>query len=552
MSLWIPIGIRNAAFKSGLDDMRSQAAKFSGDIKGMFAGAFAAGAIIGSFKGWIDEMGRLDDLAQRFGDNAESMQRVGQAASLAGADLELVAKITSQITQKAGDAAAGNEAYAETFDALGINAAKFVSLSLEEKLVALSQAYVDSSGSASKLLSMQELLGAKGQDLIPLLAAGPAALKEELDNAVVSSEAAVKSAARFGDQLEIWGNRGKVVFGYLLQGVDTFVTVMAGGATQIGIYFLGIFEVVQKVAGGVGAALSAMWKGNASEAKSALASIGSEVKETFQDFMDRSQAASDVYAEKLAEIWTGPSETSGPAKLAIDFEAAGEAAKKAADEAEKLKKLKEDVAALEKRNAEAAMTDEQRLQSMIAERAELIKKANDTTEEGLKAKKAAADLEGKIAEAQRRGEKEKADRDKQYQDKLRQAQEAEAQADERLKLAGMSKDEKREYFTKKKDFLYSEAEDLEAEGRSEEAARNRTEAKNIEADLLSQKTEKPTGAKLSVVASGLASVGGGGNVGAIAGDPLLRAQERGNTLLERIATAVEGGRGDNRKQPEVL
>ena len=551
MSLWVPIGIKNAAFKSGLDEMRGQAAQFSSQIRGMFLQAFSVGAIIASFRSWMVEMDRVQKLGQRFNETAEDIQRVGLAAELAGGNLELAAKSTTKVTQAASEAARGNTELTASFQALGIDATAFLALSMPEKLVELSRAYQTSSGSAAAQLAIMKLLGEEGLNLVPLLAQGPEALKAAFDKALPSSQSTVDSVANLHDNLTILGNKAKWLFGvvatvFLVLGQLIQIPASVGLAAW-DIFFTTIGEQFRNLGGIIDAAM----KGNLAGVRDGIAAITRTALDGLKRIDTELTGQSRYYAQSIDEIINGkPKSKSQGNDMVIDLNAAEAAAQKAAAAVEKLQKLQEDVAAIEKRNREAAMTDEQRLQAMLTERAELLKRANLMTEDGLKAKKEAADLEGKIAEAQRKAEKDKADREKQYQDKLQAAKEAEAEVDEQNQVAGMSKEERRAFFQDKQARLNKEADQASKSGDELKATELRTEAKRLETELRPEEITpaKPT---LGVVASSLASVGGGGNVGAVAQDPLLRAQERGNQLLERIASAVEGGRGDS-KPPDVL
>lgn len=536
MSLWVPVGIKNAAFKGGLDQMRGQAKQFSGAVAGMFASAFAVTAIIAGFKSWMTEMDRVQKLGQRFGETAESIQRVGLASELAGADLEMAAKTAAKLTQAAGDAAAGNATLNAQFEAININASEFIGLSLEDKYIALSKAYLEAEGNGSKMVTFMKLLGEEGQNLIPLLAQGPEALQAAFDSASVASQGTIDSVAAFNDQLTILKQKGSIVFGFIIQAFRSAAVIIAGGIVGIKLMWDQLSASFMAGARGIGEAAMALAKGDFSGALNSLKATRDELRQIDKDTAKMGSGAADDLKNQWNEIWAGGSQSgnSGASQLKDDFEAAAAAAAK-------LAKIRDEIADIEKRNREAAMSDEEKLQSMIAERAELLKTANDTSEEGLQAKKAALELEGKIADAQEKAAKDKTDREKSHADKLAAAKAAEADVDEKNKIAGMSKDERRDHFRDKQKDLNAQAKKASKDGDELKATELRTQAKALESELRTD-PESPTAAprpSASIVATGLASAGGGGYVAAAASDPTLRATEKGNTILERIARAVE-------------
>lgn len=606
MSLWIPIGINNRLYKSGLNEMRGQAKAFSGEVRGMFESAFSFVAIIAGFRTFMGEMDRVKDLSDRFDETAESIQRVSLAGNQAGADIELIAKATSKLTIAAGNAASGNATLNAQFAELNINAAEFVGMSMEDKLLALSQAYEIAQGSGSKLTTFMELLGGRAQDLIPLLAQGPDALRAAFEACVPASQAAVDSVDAFNDQIAVIKQNGSVVFAWLIQVFRSVALVIPIAIVAIKSAWDQLSATISSTVSGMDSAMAALSKGSFKGAVAALKAAKTEYNTTMRQLNAEAAGAAKELSDQLKDIWgAGEGQDSPANNLTDDFTESLAAAKKLED-------AKKDIADQEKANRMAALDDEARLQAMIAERTELLKQANDTTEAGLAAKKEAVVLEGKIAEAQRTAAKEKADRDKQLADKLEKARRAEADVDEKNKVAGMDDPEKQAYFRKKQKDLFDQAAKAEKAGDQVKGAELRTEAKNLEddahpdkeklarareaeaaideknrlaamsdeqkrdalkkkqADLLKQAeaaakkgdevkaTELRTEAKgleeelrpdtkkkskFSIEATSLASAGGGGFVAQAATDPLLRAQERGNNLLDRIARAVESQSG---------
>jgi len=205
MLRWV-FGADTKPFQAGLAQMRTQTSAFSASVGRMIAGAFGVGAIISGFSrlasGMVDfmqEMARIDDLSKRFGENAETLQRVGNTAELAGSDLENVAKAMTKVTQNAVKAAGGSKEMSKAFAGLGINAAEFADLPMDQKLVALATAYEASGSSAQGLANMMAILGKSGADIIPMLTEGPEKLTQQLKDAKVVAQSVVTQMAALDD-----------------------------------------------------------------------------------------------------------------------------------------------------------------------------------------------------------------------------------------------------------------------------------------------------------------------------------------------------------------
>ena len=219
-------GADTKPFQAGLAEMRTQTQAFSKSLGGMFAGAIGVGALIAGAKSFIEEMARIDDLSKRFGESAETIQRVGNAAELAGADLETVAKAMTKVTQNAVAAAGGGKKMGEAFAALGIDAAAFADMSMDQKMIALSAAFVDSGSQANGLAAMMEVLGKSAAELIPLLAEGPEGLKKVFKESDVVAQSAVNSMAKVDDAMAASSQWAKKFTGQAIQGFQALWIMM--------------------------------------------------------------------------------------------------------------------------------------------------------------------------------------------------------------------------------------------------------------------------------------------------------------------------------------
>jgi len=209
----VKIGSENSALDTGLakakhavEGFKEHASESFKEVGKELLGVFAVGAIIEGIHSLIEEFSQLADTASRLDTTAESLQRIAYAAKLSGTDLQTVTKGLEKVTITAQEALEGNEGLADAFEKLGINAASFIDLSPEEKLLALSKATEEAEHSSAELgRAYKEVLGKAAGELLPLLKEGPEGLKELFSSATVASNEAVAKLKEDGDKIEgVW------------------------------------------------------------------------------------------------------------------------------------------------------------------------------------------------------------------------------------------------------------------------------------------------------------------------------------------------------------
>jgi len=175
--------------------------KFAAMGKGL-AGALAAGigaAGVGSLFGEFD---RIAKLASRLETSGETIQKLGRLAKLAGSDTETLARAMTRTTAALGGNDAASRKARESLASLGINADRFISVGLDEKVYMLADAYSASSGKGSAFSDVLDLIGLKGADLIPLFKQGSAELRKITDGMKVLGDSQLKEVEKINDG---WG-----------------------------------------------------------------------------------------------------------------------------------------------------------------------------------------------------------------------------------------------------------------------------------------------------------------------------------------------------------
>mgnify|MGYP003650246715 CR=1 FL=1 len=204
LSSTIKLKLDSSSVKRGTEDMK---ARFKKVGKAMAASmAIGAVAIVGMFNKFRHEMDRIGKLSQRLEEAPETLQRIGLAAELAGADLETVVKGAQKFVRSVVEAAEGSKIYKRAMDVLGLSAKDLLELPLEDQLIALSDAYVNSGKGGAELAAIQDLLGKQGVELLPLLRMGPEALTKAMREAKVVTGETIDEMQEFNDEMTIVGN----------------------------------------------------------------------------------------------------------------------------------------------------------------------------------------------------------------------------------------------------------------------------------------------------------------------------------------------------------
>lgn len=495
----ILVRIKNSLFKSGLDQMKGQAERFkhemSHEIGGGIKRLFGAYIVVEGIKHIIEHLARARDLGVRFGETAESMQRVNNVAEYTGQSIEYIARGMTKLWINARKATGGSKETAEQFKELGINAAKFLTLSMPDQLVELSSAYERVKNSGEGVATLVTLLGTRSADMIPMLAVGPTELRKQLDETAISSNEAAEEAkhlehawVKLQQGAVSWAVKGAAGVGMFASSVKALYRIVKAGPTIAG------HELIEKID---------EWK--------QFGMIGKH----------------------------DPGKT--PEKNPVDEELGEETKKVVALRAQIAKEAHE--ATLE------GLDDEDKINALLRDRNALLKKANGNTEEGLTARKELIEIEKRIGDetermidkAEAKG-KTRADRKLKAEAQLKTALAEEQEARDKTTLDRMDDEHKVKFLIDKNNKLVREAKKLETAGQREEASKKRKEALGIEDDIygLIAKQKDARRQVPTLVSSSLAEVGGGGRSALLSSDAMRNLARESTNYLRRIADALTG------------
>ena len=201
----------------GLQGQAKNAALGFNNLKGAVAGfgaAIAGSAIVAGLgaivKKAIDAGGDLDDLQIKTGIAASALFAIGNAAEVAGVDMDTVSKGLGKLNINLVKAAEGNEDLARKFKRLGVDVkdAKGQVVPADKALKQIADRFADMPDGAQKAAAAVALFGKSGADLIPLLNEGATGLERFKSKLTPEEfEEFTKRSDQFGESLTELGLR---------------------------------------------------------------------------------------------------------------------------------------------------------------------------------------------------------------------------------------------------------------------------------------------------------------------------------------------------------
>jgi hypothetical protein len=217
----------------------------TGGMTGMGTGLLGAAGLGGgvagmamTIKSTLDAAGDLGDLAAKLQDSTEALQRVDFAAKLSGmSGVEEMGNAMIKLERALGDVE--NTKAREALENLGLSVQELAGMSLDQKILALSDAFAKARAEGTGVADIQALMGKSASELIPLLEQGGDALRGMFEDAPVMAEETVQQLARMGDEIDKFLINSKIGFGSLLgawaganEFAAGFIANMMGGSSM--------------------------------------------------------------------------------------------------------------------------------------------------------------------------------------------------------------------------------------------------------------------------------------------------------------------------------
>ena len=301
MSFSFKFSADGSEFTRGLSKMKGEVKAFAKSAGGMMLGAFAARAGLSGLRKMGDELDRIGKLAQRFDTSATSIQQLGHAAELNGANFERLSKAMTDANRMAEEAIGGNKRAADAFDAMGVSVEEFLGMGLEEQVGAMADGFLEAESKAMGFEAASALMGMSSKELIPLLRQGSVAIKEQGETAGTASEKMVRQAQAFNDAMT---NLKSKVFGFFAEFADKIQKVAPMFVLFKDVFQNSVTFVIQSAVIQVGQlweALKKLTSGDFSGAFDSMADGGDKLKAAFKELGDANAGSVNKAFEALRD-----------------------------------------------------------------------------------------------------------------------------------------------------------------------------------------------------------------------------------------------------------
>lgn len=387
-SLIAKLGIDTGSFETGLNKAKNA-------VKGMMGSLgvpLGIGAMFAFFKSTADHAHDLENQAERLDMSAEALQRLQFAFSQTGVSSEKFSGIMGKFALTTEKAIEGSEDESKALARLGVNASELIGLSLDQRLLLIADAAQKSGDKAAVTATMMELMGKKGFAMVPAMMQGADGIRAMGEEAKVLDDLMIQHLATIDKWMKSGKGLGTSIFGNALKGVE----MLGAGIKSLS------FGEIASAATGVG-------------------------------FLDAANKVVDVGTLAINDE---------EKKIRLQQESEKEEAKQAALKEQELKTAKE-IAKIEQESSKkldefnfSRLSDEEKINSLMDDRAGLDDQAAQNTIAGAKARKDQLDIDIKIADLQ----KIVADKKKQADDKEADRKQKMAEQEDRI-LQGKNKAE---------------------------------------------------------------------------------------------------------------
>lgn len=244
----VNIGANTRGFSKGLKGASGMAGGFSKSIGGMaaklagIAGAFlAARSAIRAVGAQFDEVDKIAKFSKQTGLATESIAAFGHAGSLAGVGTEQVNKGVQRMSRQIGEANMGITTAARGFKMLGLDTQALANMSPEQQFGMIADKIKAIKDPAERAAAAYAIFGRSGQDMIPMLMGGSAAMNEARKDAeALGITFSAVDAAKVEESNDAWHRVKTAVSGV----VRMFTVHLAPVLTNISTKFVEVAKVI--------------------------------------------------------------------------------------------------------------------------------------------------------------------------------------------------------------------------------------------------------------------------------------------------------------------
>lgn len=227
----------------GLAQARQAATTFRmqmASAAGALAGAVSVVAIADQARRSLEWAGNIKDLSVAAGLTTTQFQALAASGAKVGVSQDMVATMSSRVTQLLGEAKGGSDSAQKAFAALGITFAELQTMSPEAVLMAVAQQASGAEEGSAQLAAAMDVLGTKSgprlkQLLAELAAKGFPQLADEARKAgLLIEEGMINKLDRIGDKLDVIAMKVRTSLGSAFGWV---VTKIEEASTGLGLLY---------------------------------------------------------------------------------------------------------------------------------------------------------------------------------------------------------------------------------------------------------------------------------------------------------------------------
>ena len=517
-------------YARGLNQMRSQTQKFSSKVSGLLKGAFAFAGITG-LKSVLDNMVQLTRHAERLGIGVEMLQKLSYAAKQAGVDSDRLSDAMKDLNVKVQDGAMNGGNFAEVIGRMGLDIQAMARLSPDKQFLMFSDAIKEAGGNLSRFSADE--FGDAMFEVLPILEKGSEGILQMSDDLDTFSESAGRAATKVQQELDSTTSQVTAKLSSWLVNILVGLKAMVAAATQA---FTEIADRAHDL-------------GNIIEG--ALTVDITQIKTSWKSLVDGAEGA----GARIKKAMDGVLDVN-PSGVGLS-DGGGVGGGGVGGSSDKNKKLLDEIAKEQERRAQMDMSNEEKLQSLIAKRKQLhgeifdiemsaMEVAEQKTKEAIKS--------GKIMQADQHEYMQASEQSILADSQTRRLElEKEAQIT-RTKIKQAEEAMRKSMPDEVENFFAGIDEEQQAIEEAIEAMPGEVDKFFKELDeggkKLAEETATDTGPNL--ITSQLASIGGGGGSAAFSSDPLLSENKRQSGILADILSTLGGTEeGGNTTNPEL-
>lgn len=283
--------------KTQMSELQTEMGSVVGSAAALGAAAAAAGIAIvaGLATAGLAAVDAQAKLARQMGGTITGLRSLEGAAGDAGVSAAAISTAMQKLNVTIGRAQSGNEAAAESFKRLGLNAGQLARMDVDQRMAAIADAVKGLGLSSSEASAALANMGIRQSEITNLVTQGGDAIRKERDtvNALGLSISAIDAA-----QIEA-ANDAMGIFGDIMQGVQTQLAIEVA---PIITALANMLEETAIEAGGVGEATSTAF-GYIVEAAAFVISAIDGIKRVFEIVRDGIIIGITYVAQKFAELY---------------------------------------------------------------------------------------------------------------------------------------------------------------------------------------------------------------------------------------------------------